>query len=241
MLKTKLVLVLGVVGISCLTFLTLRALPVHADPPSLASPPAIPLRPDSELGSIVPPLLAPEPSREDGAFVAYILGIMSSWPPADPSMETVPYHDVAETIALVTTSPDDAVLLAALAYWEGARYAAYVDDGRCNDPAWRGTQEGIKTMHRGGDCDHGHAHSLLQIHPIDDRSSPIHALCATEIVDGSRVGAFRCGLEIARLSMKETGSLVNYTGEWQSVEHPKADVRLRFARAALKKHPFKTQ
>lgn len=130
-----------------------------------------------------------------------------------------------------------AVLLAGLSYWEGARYAAYVDELRCQDDAWRVTPDGARLMRFGGDCDHKKAHSLFQIHPVEDHSSSLYALCSAEVIDGSRLGAARCALEIAGRSLKSTGTLSSYTGEFWG-DHPKADVRLSFVRDALGKHPF---
>lgn len=179
---------------------------------------------------------------------AYVLEVMNGWAPS-VSLPAVSYEDVAEDIALAAMydsiedhggwngPPGRAVLLAALAYWEGARYAAYVDAGLCNSPAWRASSEGAKLIHVGGNCDGGRAHSLWQIHPIADTTSPLYELCNVEAVDGSRVAAARCAFTIAWRSLTATGSLVEYTGEW-SFEHPKADVRLKFAEKALRVHPF---
>lgn len=135
------------------------------------------------------------------------------------------------------TDHSKTTLLAALGYFEGARYAAYVDEGKCNDPKWRASAEGQYMMHIWGDCDGGHAHSIFQIHPIDDTFSPLYELCNTKMVDGSRVGAATCALAIARGSLTSTGDLTGYTGEW-SFEHPKATMRLDFAQHALSKHPW---
>ena len=201
-------------------------------------------------------------------LAAYALEVMSGWAPAAASMPVARSEDVARDIAqAVLLEPEGplpcdlmpskdgfrrclwgvegwnsdhakVVLLAALAYWEGARYAAYVDEGKCQDGAWRATPEGARLMRMGGDCDHRHAHSLWQIHPVEDRASPVYALCNKDAVDGSRVGAARCALELAGRSLKSVGTLANYTGEFWG-EHPKADQRLTFAEKALGKHPFR--
>jgi len=198
---------------------------------------------------------------------AYVLGVMNDWTPAVPSMPVVDYGDVASDIATaVIMEPDDGqhcglmpsadgfrrclwgvpgwnsdhakgVLLAALGYWEGARYAAYVDDGRCDDKAWRSDPANARMLHLGGNCDNGHAHSLFQIHPIEDPQSPLYALCNAAAVDDSRLGAARCALELAGRSLRRTGTLSDYTGEFWG-EHPKADQRLDFASRAVAKHPF---
>lgn len=198
---------------------------------------------------------------------SYVLDVMNGWTHAVSSMPVVDYGDVASDIAFAVIMepaavPDcermqsadgikrclwgvppfnsdhgKAVLLAALGYWEGARYAAYVDEGECNDDAWRATEEGQHLMHRGGDCDHKQAHSLWQIHPVTDTASSTYTLCNVAAVGGSRLGAARCALELARRSLKVNGSLYAYTGEFP-FEHPASDKRLDFATRALDKHPF---
>jgi hypothetical protein len=70
-----------------------------------------------------------------------------------------------------------------------------------------------------------------------DRDSPLYALCNAAVVDSGRLPAARCALAIAGRSMKSTGDLSNYTGEFWG-EHPKADLRLDFATRAVVKHPF---
>lgn len=141
------------------------------------------------------------------------------------------------------------LLLASLAYWEGSRFADYADRSLCTDKTWRASKEGRRFMHLGGDCDGGHAFSLWQIHPIeakDAKGSHIDGVCDREHVgpgmydgvDGiNRYGAARCALELARESIATRGNLMQYTGEIGYV-HPKADERLEFARAAIKKHPW---
>jgi len=163
--------------------------------------------------------------------------VMGGWAHAVKELPTADYHEVATDIASVVQHHEDGVLLAGLGYWEGARYAAYVDDGRCNDPAWRASAEGRWLMVRWGDCDGGHAHSLWQIHPIIDVSSRLYPFCSLEAI-GDRRGAARCALEIARSSMTSTGDLCGYTGEFQVIGCPKAEQRLTFVLEAVAKHPF---
>ena len=187
--------------------------------------------------SIAPPTppaaVAPLEPAFDEATADYLLTVMTDWPPALPVLLSVPYRDVAESIATVTSDPSDAVLLASLGYFEGVRYAQYVDEYRCNDPAWVKSPEGARLTHW-GTCDHGIARSFWQIHPQDDRSSVTHGLCSTEAIS-TRIGAARCALDIAHRSIAATGNLSYYTGEW-SGPHPKANERLEFAKRALKKH-----
>lgn len=188
------------------------------------------------------PALAPDTASRD-RMAAYTLDVMRSWTHAVDAMPVVDYEGVASDIAAAVlmdgahVSARDAVMLAGLAYWEGARYAAYVDDGRCNDRAWRQTAEAVRLMRLGGNCDNGHAHSFWQIHPVMDSSSSIYEACNAEAVDGSRAGAARCALLLARSSMAARGDLSMYTGEF-SFEHPKADLRLDFVNRASDRHPY---
>ena len=142
-----------------------------------------------------------------------------------------------------------AALLAAIAYYEGSRFADYADRSLCTDKTWRKSAEGTHFMHLGGDCDGGHAFSIWQIHPIEAKSakgSHIDGVCDHESVapgmfDGvygvNRFGAARCALELARESIAMRSNLAQYTGEIGSY-HPKADERLKFARDAIKAHPW---
>jgi hypothetical protein len=143
------------------------------------------------------------------------------------------------------------ILSLALAYFEGARFASYVDEELCNDRGWRkdGVEEQEGTLHRsrqhgmtfqtsiwtseellhiGGHCDGGLAFSFWQVH-IDSGllSYDPHMVTAEKMKD--RVYAASVGLAMACRSLKATGSLVGYTGERLSF-HPKADERLNFAR-----------
>jgi hypothetical protein len=138
-----------------------------------------------------------------------------------------------------STDGSKAVLLTAVAYWEGSRYLEYVDNGDCNNKIWRKSPEGARLMHMGGDCDGGHAYSLLQIHPITNAKNVLGKLCGHKAVAGSRAGAFRCGLEMMRRSMTVDGTLSEYTGEsLYGDKHPKADERLNFAKDALRNYPW---
>ena len=132
------------------------------------------------------------------------------------------------------------VLLAAIAYWEGTRFAAYADESLCTDAVWRKSEIGIRYMHIGGDCDGGHAYSLWQIHPIeakDVKNQHIDGVCDREHVSESRFNAAKCALELARGSMAQRDNLSRYTGESGYI-HPKADERLDFARTAIRKYPW---
>ncbi len=149
-----------------------------------------------------------------------------------------------------------AVLLAAVGYWEGARYARNVDDGSCNDPVWRADPANAPLMHITGNCDGGRAHSIFQIWPRKGPASesPLNVACDKDAV-AVRYTAARCALQILRMSMMQSGDLTAYTGEqppassWKEETmraldtgegswKQKATVRLEFARKALRKHPF---
>lgn len=219
--------------IACLGLL---ALPVQADPPAPISTP--PLPPAVEpLPTVDEPVQAPTDDRHE-KLRTYTLDLMNGWTHAVPQLPTADYGDIASDIAFATLGdPRGAGLLAGLGYWEGARYAAYVDDLRCNDPEWRASPEGIRLMHIGGNCDNGHAYTIWQIHPLGDPSSPLYPLCNKERITGSRLDAAKCALALAKSSLAANGTLSGYTGEW-GFEHPKADVRLEFVDHALAKHPF---
>jgi len=169
----------------------------------------------------------------------YVVEIMQGWAPA--KIEMAPLEDVAESIAKAAVSdepawPDDktgarsAVLLASLAYFEGARFAKYVDDQTCNE---RSFQQRNPLAHY-GTCDHRLAFSLWQIHEIE-LSNPHEVASASALKD--RDFAAHIALRLARQSLAATGTLRNYTGEW-SGPCPKAEDRLSFAEKAFRAHPF---
>ena len=187
-------------------------------------------------------------------LAAYTYGVMESWPAALIPTASVAEvaHDIARaSLRKPSTAPyQDAVLLAALAYFEGARFAGYVDRGDCNDKNWRvsGVEPGPhktrgvfstywtsqELMHVGGDCDGGRAHTLWQIWPARDTSSPRYAKCKLDVISGDRSDAAFCALLIARADP----SLCGYTGEKPNESCIKADQRVKFAVEAMKKHPF---
>jgi hypothetical protein len=217
----------------------------------------------------VPPLEESSVSPEVARMTEYLEGLMQKWPHAAPSVPTVDFYAFALDLATVVLreppawerarlrDPDHsktAVLLLTLAYWEGSRFAAYVDENLCSDQDWRRSGEGRRLMHLGGDCDgtrilHGvvaMARSSFQIHEV---WFPDGESC-TRANLGDRQWAMHCALRIARASFKRHGSdegtvadrmgtLSDYTGEWDNPYHPAADIRLAWARKQWKKHPFK--
>jgi hypothetical protein len=179
--------------------------------------------------------------------------VMSKWAPALKEVPHVPYDEVAADISAAindegpiggpaSTPERSGILLAGLGYFEGSRFAAYVDDGSCNrwtalameHPIRRpDSKTGIVTVFpnysvlpaearaliRHGDCDGGKAFSLWQVWPKGEFTPERLAV---------RREAARAALLIARASYKARGNLSCYTGEGPDV-HPKADERERFA------------
>ncbi len=162
-----------------------------------------------------------------------LLEVMRGWPPPDKPVETVDLEPLAGAIAhtVFTENPVptrrtyrrlySASLLAALAYFEGARFAKYVADGRCNDPAWWKTDEGRKLLHY-GTCDHRHAYSLWQIH-LDALPELNPDMLMDQGVAASKA------LAIARQSLSWNGTLCRYSGEPYEAGCPKAKERMDFA------------
>ena len=98
-------------------------------------------------------------------------------------------------------------LLMCVAFFESG-FRGYVDDGRCDDPAWRATPTGRRMMRR-GDCDGGHARSLWQLHGFD----------------GTRHEAIREALRRIRTAVSYGLGMRAYTGE-RDPAAPKAQQRL---------------
>ena len=179
-------------------------------------------------------LLLPSEARPDSGrpLREVVLGTISKWAPSMSEVPHVPYGDLADDISGVVTEegaiggPVDtleksAILLAGLGYFEGARFATYVDDGSCN--AWMSeamkhpirrpdSKTGIVTLFpnygvlpagarvliRHGDCDAGRAHSLWQVWPKGEFTPERLAI---------RREAARAALIIARASYKLRGDL----------------------------------
>ena len=193
------------------------------------------------------PIAPPTPTATDFALRDYVLGAMNSWPHAVEEVPAVEYKKLAEDIATAAMMDAPAwsadvdrhrsgTLLAAIGYWEGARFAAYVDSGKCNDPEWRRTN---KIVHY-GDCDHGKAVGLGQVWPTGENLEGTNIPETKENVLADRVFAFRVILEKARRSIRAGVGLCHYSGEDPASEDgcPKADARLHFAERYWTKHPF---
>lgn len=164
------------------------------------------------------------------AIAAHLLAIVLGWTPA-----TIPHVTPGELVPDIAavlaeegpaipgdeTGQKTAVMLAGLAYFEGARFASYVDTGACND----GTAGKLIAY---GHCDQGHAFSLWQVHPLTWRDGK-----RVEAFDSARLRnrheAARAALLLIRSSYRARGNLSGYTGEAADT-HPKADEREAFAR-----------
>jgi hypothetical protein len=167
----------------------------------------------------------------------YLLTVLSAIAPRVPAsrLESIAADVAAVTLAEPRAFDGDssgqrtALLLLSIARWEtGGSWAAWVDDGRCNDPAWRAAHAALM---KGGDCDGGAAYGLWQVHaPGDDP-----AVGRTYVAD-RRVG-IRAALAVARASLESGRGLCGYSGE-QPPHCPKAALRLETARRWVTEFPF---
>lgn len=199
-------------------------------------------------------LASPVPIQHS-ALATWTLQVMRDWPGAQ--IPVADYEGVAESIADAASEDahpyEAAALLASLGYWEGARFAKYVDSGDCvkwlhvawqhpieiptgvisiitgkpivhHEPDVRVLPKEARDLLKFGRCDNGLANSIFQIHARDAG--------VTEEQLRDRTFAAKVALRIAR----RDPLLRSYTGEWGG-SHPKADLRLHFAQAALASHP----
>lgn len=185
----------------------------------------------------------------------WLAGIMGQWAPA--TVPSVPPGDVARDIAdaVIEDGPvwpygetgekRSALVLASLAYFEGARFAAYVDSGQCNEwmeaamehplrrpdsktgivtrfPNYAVLPAGARNLLGHGDCDQGRAFSLWQIWPRSGDD-----MLRRESL-GDRKYAAKAALYLVKRSYGARGNLSGYSGE-SAESHPKADIRERFA------------
>lgn len=173
-------------------------------------------------------------------LVSYLLIVLAAIAPRVPETRRA---SIARDIATVTLSEEraftgdesgqmTALLLVAIPHLEtGRSWARWIDDGRCNDPAWR-------EMHadwlRGGGCDNAKAWGMWQVHaPGDD---PV--IGRAYIRDRKR--GIRAALYIARESLRMGVGLCAYSGE-RPPKCPKADHRLNTALAWASRFPFPEQ
>jgi hypothetical protein len=128
-----------------------------------------------------------------------------------------------------------ALLLVSIAHYEtGRSWASWVDDGRCNDEAWRTSHKLWMTEHATGkvhDCDGGNAYSMWQIHVPGDSHEAGMALVR------DRKAAIRAALAIARASIQAGVGLCHYSGE--AFPHCRlANARLQTARSWVTRFPY---
>jgi len=198
-------------------------------------------------------------------LAAYVLEAFTAW--KKPGRDAVSYIDVANDIAeacLATEPlwPNDArgarcaILLASLAYYEGA-LLAYVDDGRVNDGKWREREFKKGLIWSPNISDDGEAYSLWQIHPekgivLTSDGEWKHSEGAVTDTQGNRksgviIGsdltknrklAVRVAIAFIRKSLRVTHSLVGYTGETAATGYGKARSRELFASNWVKRHPL---
>lgn len=126
------------------------------------------------------------------------------------------------------------LLLMSLAFHE-SRFRGYVTDGRCSDAAWRKGAE-ARELTKMGTCDGGLASTAWQIH-IGRGMYVGHEKVTREGAIADVHAAAALALQIAANSIRQTGSLRYYTGEW-SGDAPKARERESFAAAYYLAHPF---
>lgn len=169
----------------------------------------------------------------------YLAGVLAT---IIPNMRADRRESIANDIAVVVMSEDRAfdddangqktgLLLLSIAHYEtGRSWASWIDDGKCNDPAWRTTHpQWIK----GGDCDGGHAYGMWQVHPPNEDDT----IGRTYVTN--RQTGIRAALTIARESLKNHVGLCHYSGE----TYPRcklASMRLETARNWETKFPFPT-
>jgi len=222
--------------------------------PTPPAPSSVPVASSSAPPAPLPPTVSPEVEER---LAAHVLEAMRSW--VKESKATVPFTELAGDIAHVALREQPAfegdesrartaILLAAVADYEGSHFREYVDAQRCNDSAWR-AKNAVTMMQ--GDCDGGIAVSLWQVHYdcggialYDDArewsygcSSRDGAVPVTrEAVRGNRRLAARIALHMMRKSLRAKAGLCQFTGELGPC--PKGDERLEHARSWSSKHPF---
>lgn len=177
---------------------------------------------------------------------ALVLSAFAAWLPHQGGDVLAAKHAIAQEIvcsdpaepAVFGSHDRDAVMLASIARFE-SHLTSWVEDGSCNDPAWRAAHP--KTM-AVGDCDGGHAWSVYQIH-VDEMGGIAlvgtgwvgarYAPPGATIVHGKDLVDDPVLAARVALHMLRQNGIVGYTGETKT-HHPKADVRLDAAKAFLR-------
>lgn len=127
------------------------------------------------------------------------------------------------------TGQQTGLLATSLAHYEtGRSWASWIDDGSCNEPAWRARHADLL---RAGDCDGGHAWGMWQVHVPGDSVTLGKALVA------DRKAGIRAALAIATASLQAHVGLCQYSGE--HYPHCRlAELRLWTARKWVSLFPF---
>jgi hypothetical protein len=241
-----------------------RAFPQpHADEPPVdlePSPRLVEVKPDPDDAIVSEP-----------ALVSYVQTAMAEWAPK-PSKWCTKVGCTKDSTALrVGLSEDIAAivgdeppifredgnwahtlaLVATLAFFEGA-FLDFVDDGRCNDNAWRARAWDRGEIWAKDICDNGHAYTLFQLHNegyvLYDASHAWgwahpdqakgdfgiygHTILADELMKHRR-RAVRVVLHRLRTSVP---TLCGYTGE--DAPCPKGRMRAEHARKYAAAHPM---
>jgi hypothetical protein len=219
---------------------------------------------------VQPEVIPHEDDLKVGQLEDYVLEAMNS--AAKPDEFSASYEDIAHDIAVVVSDPKEppiwkedtdrgrtATILVSIGLWE-TRFRAYVDEGKCNDKAWRASAEGQNLM-RMGRCDGGIARSIWQIHadwggivvlPVNydsDDGNKREWCYANEYSDDDgivvkpadfldRQLAARVALHMARASIRKGAGLCQFTGEYGPGGCPKGDTRLLWAEKYSSQHPF---
>lgn len=170
-------------------------------------------------------------------LVQYLLIVLAAIAPhvKEPRRVSIARDIAAVTLSTdrVTFNDDDgrktALLVVSLGHFEtGGSWARWIDDGRCNDLAWR---EGHAEWLHHGDCDDGHAWGMWQVHaPGDDRVIGLGYV-------RDRKNGIRAALHTARRSLLAGQRLCWYTGE-RPPKCPMGDRRLQQAIAWETRFPF---
>lgn len=243
---------IAIITLSSMTLLSLCVLsPLSRGAPELGSPPTPTY---GHADREAPASLLQDPrARKEERLAVHLEGVMRGWAPkadAPGGLRASALGDlaaIAKDIAAVALDPampsfskDESgaragILLAAIAFFESG-FRDYVDSGRCNDPAWRSSDEGRRMLAAHADCDHGIAVSIWQIHPSTLYFERLREEATAEKLRDRRYAA-SVALRLAYRSIEGSGSLAGYTGEDPSF-CPKADARLNFAVDQADKHPL---
>jgi hypothetical protein len=227
------------------------------------------------LAAVVTPTEVPVqpealPSEEEAKveqLADYVLGAMNF--AVKPDENSASYESVAHDIAEVVSDPKEppiwkedstkartAIMLVSIAFWETS-FRSFVDEGKCNDKAWRASPEGQEAMRRWGTCDGGIARSIWQIHAehgitvvpanYDDESQELSkrewcyssecgdddggTIISPEAMVSDRKNAARVALHMARRSIRNNAHLCQFTGEGGLGDDgcPKGEIRYDWA------------